>query len=360
MRYLLLFQAALLMVGVSALTDKPPVAPQANLASMPPPAGAGTQAKEPWKAFGDGEFAWRASGPLLAADKNAANPHVSIKDPTVVQHHGRWHLFATVRTESGKVDIEYLSFEDWQEAEKAPRHLLNLHDDYYCAPQVFFFTPHRRWYLVYQLADKNRKPPFGPFFSTTENLSDPASWSKPEPMMDNAPEKPKWLDFWVIFDADKGHLFYTSLDGRMWRCETKRSDFPGGWSTPQLALKADIFEASHTYKLKGMNRYLTIVEAQGKGRRYYKAYVADSLDGEWKGLADTIGKPFAGMENVRQDPAWTANISHGELIRAGVDEMMEIDPANVRFVFQGASDAEYRGNPYGQIPWRLGILEMVR
>lgn len=42
-----------------------------------------------------------------------------------------------------------------------------------------------------------------------------------------------------------------------------------------------------------------------------------------------------------------ANISHGEIIRAGVDEMMEIDPANVRFVFQGASDAEYRGKAHG-------------
>jgi len=31
-----------------------------------------------------------------------------------------------------------------------------------------------------------------------------------------------------------------------------------------------------------------------------------------------------------------------------------------RFVFQGASDTEYRGNPYGKIPWRLGILEMAR
>ncbi len=372
--------AALLIVGVatlvpwaacppvSALADKPlggargtpPVAPEANLASTSTPASGATRATEPWKAFRDGEFAWRASGPLLAADKDGADPQVSIKDPTFVEFEGRWHLFATARTQSGKVDIEYLSFKDWREAGKAPRHPLKLHDEYYCAPQVFFFTPQRRWYLVYQLADKNRKPPFGPFFSTTENLSDPASWSKPRPLIENAPEKPKWLDFWVIFDADKGYLFYTSLDGRMWRCETRRSDFPGGWSAPQLALQADIFEASHTYKLKGMDRYLTIVEAQGGGRRYYKAYVADSLDGEWKGLAETMVKPFAGLDNVQQAQPWTASISHGEIIRARVDESMEIDPANVRFVFQGASDAEYRGNPYGRIPWRLGILEMAK
>ena len=321
--------------------------------------GEGTEAKQAWRALRDGQFAWRASGPLLAGDKNAANPHVSIKDPTFVQYDGRWHLFATVRTQSGKVDIEYLSFKDWLEAGNATRHLLNLHDQYYCAPQVFFFAPHKRWYLVYQLADKNRKPPFGPCFSTTETLSDSRSWSKPKPMIENAPEKPKWLDFWVICDADKAHLFYTSLDGHMWRCETRKSDFPSGWSAPQLALKADIFEASHTYKLKGPNRYLTIVEAQGDRRRYYKAYVADQLEGSWKGLADTQSRPFTGLANVQQDKPWTANISHGELIRAGTDEMMEIDPSRLRFVFQGASDEEYRNNPYGQIPWRLGILELL-
>jgi hypothetical protein len=131
-----------------------------------------------------------------------------------------------------------------------------------------------------------------------------------------------------------------------------------GWSEPQLALRADIFEASHTYKLKGMEKYLTIVEAQGDRRRYYKAYLADRLEGPWKGLADTREKPFASQANIRQDSEWTASISHGELVRAGADEHLEVDPSNLRFLFQGASDAEYRGGGYGGIPWRLGILEM--
>jgi hypothetical protein len=312
------------------------------------------------KAFEDGRFAWRASGPLLAADQQAADPQVSIKDPTFVQDKGRWHLFATVRMQSGRVDIVYLSFEDWHQAAKSPRRVLGLHDQYYCAPQAFFFTPHRRWYLIYQLADKGRTPPFGPFFSTTQDISDPCSWTRPQPLMDHPPQDPKWLDFWVICDTEKAHLFYTSLDGRMWRCETRREDFPRGWSQPQLALRADIFEASHTYRLKGTGRYLTIVEAQGDNRRYYKAFLADRLEGPWSGLAATQDQPFAALSNVQQESPWTASISHGELVRDGVDEMMEIDPSRVRFVFQGASDSEYRGNPYGKIPWRLGILEPVK
>jgi hypothetical protein len=60
---------------------------------------------------------------------------------------------------------------------------------------------------------------------------------------------------------------------------------------------------------------------------------------------------------VKLKSKWTANISHGELLRSGVDESLEVDPARVRFLFQGASDPEYRGQRYGAIPWRLGILD---
>ncbi len=319
-------------------------------------------AQEAWQAFRDGRFSWKASGPLVDVGpaRNATDPHVAIKDPTVVLHNGAWHLFATLRMKSGRVDIEYLRFTDWAAANQAPRHLLGLHDQYYCAPQVFYFRPHKKWYLVYQLADKNRQPPFGPCFSTSDNLAEPTSWTKPRPMVTNAPAKPKWLDFWVICDGAKAHLFYTSLDGQMWRRETKQSDFPFGWSEPVLALRGDIFEASHTYKLKGRPEYLTIIEAQADRRRYYKAYLAQRLEGPWRGLADSLAKPFAAFANVQQDTEWTANISHGELLRTGVDETMEVDPARMRFLFQGASDQEYRGRGYGTIPWRLGMLEAKR
>ena len=319
-----------------------------------------SSAQDAWRAFEDGRFAWKASGPLVdvGPGRNAADPHVAIKDPTIVFHEGAWHLFATLRMKSGQVDIEYLRFTDWAEANQAPRHVLALHDQYYCAPQAFYFQPHKKWYLVYQLADKARQPAFGPCFSTSDNLADPKSWTQPQPMVTNAPAKPKWLDFWVICDEAKAHLFYTSLDGQMWRRETRKADFPFGWSEPVLALRGDIFEASHTYKLKGRPEYLTIVEAQGDQRRYYKAYLAQRLEGPWRGLADSAAKPFAAYANVQQEPEWTANISHGELLRAGVDERMEVDPARVRFLFQGASDPEYRGHKYAAIPWRLGMLEM--
>ena len=313
------------------------------------------------RALEDGVFSWRTGGPLLdAGGRDEADPFVALKDPSIVFHEGRWHLFGTLRMKSGRVCMQYLNFADWAQAREAPRAVISFTDSYHCAPQVFYFTPHHRWYLIHQLTDRARTPAMGPYFSTTTNLADPKSWSKPELMVTNPVTGQKWIDFWVICDAEKAHLFYTSDDGHFWRRETKLADFPFGWSEQVLALQGDLFEASHTYKLKGREQYLTIMEALAPGRRYYQAYLADRLDGPWRGLATTLEKPFAARENVAQSPAWTGSISHGELIRTGVDELMEVDPAHLRFLFQGVSDAEYRGAKYGGIPWQLGLLEMTR
>lgn len=313
-------------------------------------------------AWSTGEFRWRASGPLIdvEAQRAAPDPPVALKDPTIVFHDGRWHLFGTLRMKSGRVCMEYLNFTDWAQANVAPRELISFTDKYHCAPQVFYFTPHQRWYLIHQLANPENTPAMGPYFSTTTDLVDAKSWTKPQLMVTNPAPGQKWIDFWVICDAEKAHLFYTSNNGKMWRRETKLADFPLGWSEQVLALEGDIFEASHTYKLKGREQYLTIIEAQAPGRRYYKAYLADRLEGPWRGLADSLARPFAARENVQQSPEWAASISHGELIRTGVDERMEVDPENLRFLFQGVSEVDYRGSKYGGIPWRLGLLETAR
>jgi hypothetical protein len=309
-----------------------------------------------------GRFQWAVSEPLVSPAQRPADPCISMKDPTVVFHEGHWHLFCTIRSQKRTHQIEHLSFADWKDADKADRHLLPITDGYFCAPQVFYFTPHRRWYLLYQASDPTRKPALQPAFSTTANLADPASWTPPKMLFDRHPDNvAAWIDFWVICDADKAHLFFTSLNGQMWRAETKLDAFPSGWGKPAVVLRGDIFEASHTYRLKGISKYLTLVEAQGpNGRRYYKAYLADRLDGEWTPLAASHEKPFAGVVNTRPTGLrWTDSFSHGELLRAGVDEKLEIDPAHLRFLFQGVTDADRAGKKYGEIPWRLGLLRSV-
>lgn len=312
-----------------------------------------------------GEFHWKCSPPLITPAENAADPDVALKDPTMVFHEGKWHLFATHRRASGKVDMHYLSFADWKDADKATRHTLDFHDQYHCAPQVFYFTPHQKWYLIYQLADEKKALKFAPCFSTTTDIADPKSWTKPQPMIDTLPEggtKTKWIDFWVICDATKAHLLYTSDDGHFWRRETTKQNFPLGWSKPELLLqdtKEALFEASCTYKLKGRNQYLTIIEALGHGHRYYKAWLADKIEGPWKPLATTREKPFAATEQITPPVDWTASISHGELIRSSNDEMLEVDSNDLRFVFQGVDEPGYKAPKYGSIPWKIGVLDLI-
>jgi len=211
---------------------------------------------------------------------------------------------------------------------------------------------------VYQVSDPGRKPALQPAYSTTATLADAASWSRPALLFDKQPENvSRWIDFWIIGDEKRMYLFFTSLDGRMWRADTALADFPRRWSRPEVVLQADIFEASHTYRVQGREKYLTVVEAQAGGRRYYKAYLADRLDGAWQPLAATLEKPFAGPKNVRHEKeAWTDSYSHGELLRAGHDERLEIVPERLQFLFQGVSDEARKGKPYGEIPWQLGLL----
>jgi len=258
--------------------------------------------------------------------------------------------------------MEYAGFPDWSEAASARRVPISLDRTYHCAPQILYFRPWRQWMLLYQWTDGSRTPEeFGPAFSVLDDPGRPETLSRPVHLF---PRKPQgvdgWLDFWLVCDARHAYLFFTSLDGRMWRTRTRLQDFPRGWEAPVVALRADIFEASHTYRLKGQDRWLTIVEAQDGGRRLYKAYLASSLDGEWRPLADSRENPFASAANVEFAAGvapWTDSISHGELLREGADETMTLDPRRLRFLFQGCSAADRTGKEYGQFPWRIGLLE---
>jgi hypothetical protein len=307
-----------------------------------------------------GRFAWSASQPLVEPIHHGGDHCYSVKDPSIIRHNGRWHLFCTIRSKQRTHQIEYRSFSDWADANGAQPHLLDLTDGYYCAPQVFYFAPQKKWYLIYQVRDPSRNPSLQPAYSTTQDLADPKSWSKPTLLFDSHPDTVKmWIDFWVICDDQKAHLFFTSHAGWMWRSETTRDQFPFGWSKPEVVLRGDIFEASHTYRLKGQDRFLTLVEAQEGSRRYLKAFTAERLDGKWSPLAATKEKPLASLRNVRfEGSKWTDSISHPEFLRAGFDQNLEIDPDDLKILFQGTTSETPADKNYGRIPWKLGLLKL--
>jgi hypothetical protein len=308
-------------------------------------------------------FNWKSTGALIQPIRDADHDIVSVKDPTVVFYENRWHVYATTANTSSSWSMVYLSFKDWSEAANATQYYIDANPNlrgYHCAPQVFYFTPQRKWYLVYQ-----SQPPQ---YSTSDDLSKPDTWTAPKSFFAREPAivtenkgTGTWLDFWVICDETHCFMFFSDDNGHWYRSRTAKEDFPEGFGDPVMALqdtKENLFEASNVYKLKGSDKYLALIEAFGEGRRYFRSWTADSLDGEWTPLADTWEAPFAGQNNVSFDecsPAWTEDISHGEFLRDGYDETLTVDPCHLRFLYQGAERIT-TAREYSQIPWMLGLL----
>jgi endo-1,4-beta-xylanase len=225
---------------------------------------------------------------------------------------------------------------------------------------VFYFAPQRRWYLIFQGGD--------PLYSTTTDINDPKSWSKPQSFFAAPPEILRtptgggsWLDFWIICNKATCYLFNTGDNGRLYRSETSVEHFPNGFHNTTVVLQsanpAELFEASMTYKVAGAKAYITLVEAIGPQGRYFRAWTSDRLDGAWRPLADSPERPFAGAANVSfPGPIWSQGVSHGELVRAGIDQTLKIDPCKpLQFLYQGLAPGADPGN-YLLLPYRLGLL----
>jgi len=303
---------------------------------------------------------WKSTGVLIAPVSDETHNIVSVKDPTVVRYSNKWHVYATTANTRGSWSMVYLSFADWSDAADAKPYYIDNNPNlrgYHCAPQVFYFRPHKKWYLIYQ-----SQPPQ---YSTTDDLSKPETWTKPENFFDTKPASAPhlWIDYWMICDNTHAYLFFTGDNGRVYRSRTKIENFPKGMSDPEIVIEGprnDVFEGSMTYKIKDAGTYLTLVEAMTPAR-YYRAWTSDRLDGEWTPLSDanTWQKPFAGINNVTFEegvPPWTRDISHGELIRDGYDETLTIDPDNLQLLYQGR-DPAINGR-YDQLPYGLGLLSL--
>ncbi len=305
---------------------------------------------------------WKSTGVLVSPVSDETHNIVSVKDPTVVRYDNKWHIYATTASTRGGWSMVYLSFADWAEAADAKPYYIDNNPNlrgYHCAPHVFYFTPHKKWYLIYQSQH--------PQYSTTDDISKPETWSKPQSFFDTKPAGAPglWIDYHVICDDTHAYLFFTGDNGCFYRSRTKIEDFPKGMSDPEIAIRDqrnNLFEGSITYKIKGTDTYLTLIEAMSPAR-YYRAWISDRLDGEWTPVPDanTWQKPFAGINNVTFEEGvtpWTRDISHGEMIREGYDEKMLIDPNNLQLLYQGRDPAI--NVSYGRLPYRLALLTLDR
>jgi endo-1,4-beta-xylanase len=306
-------------------------------------------------------FAWSSSEQLIAPKSDATHDIAGIKDPSVVRYKGKYHVFASVASASG-YNLVYLSFKDWSQAGSATHHYLDrtaIGSGYRAAPQVFYYAPQKLWYLVYQTGNAS--------YSTNKDISDPNGWSAPRDFYPEMPEIIKqnigdgyWVDMWVICDSAHCYLFSSDDNGHLYRSRTTVRQFPNGFTHTVIAAQDSnryaLFEASNIYKVRGSKQYLMLVEAIGSdGRRYFRSWTSSGLAGSWSPLADSESNPFARASNVTfPSGAWTKDISHGEMIRAGYDQTLTIPACGLRYLYQGMDPNA--GGDYNSLPWRLGLL----
>ena len=293
---------------------------------------------------------WKAGPQLLGPGPAGSFDEVAVKDPSIVYFDNQWHLFYTARSQA-EYTTGYVAAVNLEDLKSAPHHELKMirgKSRYGCAPQVFYYQPQNKWYLVFQNRDSN----YQPAFSTTSNLNAPSSWSDPVTLL-KKDEKEKWIDFWIIGDKDHMYLFYTRLHRDIMIRTTTRKAFPEGWGPAQKVFSG-VHEAVHIYKAKGKGEYHMVYELNDDGERSFGLATARDLSGPWNKVTDEYATGGQIQYGTGQ-PVWTEMVSHGEAIRTGYDEFMEYDPDGGRWIIQGLKKSELT-EEYVQLPWKLGVI----
>ncbi|GAA5193645.1 hypothetical protein GCM10023322_56130 [Rugosimonospora acidiphila] len=339
--------------------------PSSQPPSSPPPSSAPPSSAPPSSPPAGGSmpstFRWSSSSALIAPRSDSTHTIAGIKDPSVVYYNGKYHVFASAANASG-YSLVYLSFTDWSQAGSATQYYLDrsgIGTGYRAAPQVFYYAPQNLWYLVYQTGNAS--------YSTNSDISNPNGWSAPRNFYPSMPSiisqnigSGYWVDMWVICDSANCYLFSSDDNGHLYRSQTTLAQFPNGFTNTVIAAsdanRNNLFEASNVYKVAGANQYLLIVEAIGSdGRRYFRSWTSPTINGSWTQLAATESNPFARANNVTfNGTAWTRDISHGEMLRAGYDQTLTISPCHIQYLYQGLDPNA--GGSYNTLPWRLGLL----
>jgi O-glycosyl hydrolase len=305
-------------------------------------------------------YSWTSTGPLISAQSDSTHSMIAVKDPSAVYYNGQWNVYATDVSSAGNYNMEYLHFTDWSQASAATPYFMDNtsgFSGYHTAPQVFYFTPQSKWYLIFQSPQ--------PQYSTNSDLTKPGNWTTPTNFFASQPSSvSNWIDFWVICDSTNCYLFFTGDNGNFYRSSTPIGNFPNGFNTPEIIAQDtsniyNLFEADNVYSVKGTGQYLANIEAIGSnGDRYFRAFTASSLGGAWTALGntDTYATPFLGMDNVTfasGASTWTNDFSSGGLLTS-YDQTDTVDPNNLQFLYQGVNPAS-KSVSYALIPWQLGL-----
>jgi alpha-L-arabinofuranosidase len=271
-----------------------------------------------------------------------------MKDFTCVHYNGKYIVYFTTVDSVGSWGGGMMTFTNWSDMATATQYQMPIGT---VAPTLFYFAPKNIWVLTYQ---------WGAQYLTSTDPTNPNGWSAPQPLYQG-----NSLDTTVICDSTNAYLFYAYDDGTIHRASMPIGSFPGTFTNSSIIMTdttANLFEAVQVYTVQGATpQYLMIVEAEGSAGRYFRSFTATNLGGSWTPLAATESNPFAGKNNVTfpNGNVWTADISHGDIVRNNPDQTQTIDPSNLQFLYQGWTYTPGLTN-YTQIPWRPGVLTLIQ
>jgi fibronectin type 3 domain-containing protein len=294
-------------------------------------------------------FKWTSTAPLATPQ----NGSLAMKDFTCVNYNGKYIVYFTTADSAGIWGGGMMTFTNWSDMATAPQHQMPVGT---VAPTLFYFAPKNIWVITFQ---------WGTQYMTSTDPTNPNGWSAPQPLYTGAS-----LDSTVICDSTNAYLFYAYDDGTIHRASMPIGSFPGTFTNSSVIMTdttENLFEAPEVYTIQGTTpaQYLMIVEAEGAVGRYFRSFTATNLGGSWTPLAATESNPFAGKNNITfpNGNAWTVDISHGDVVRNNPDQTQTIDPGNLQFLYQGFdpnSAASKAATNYTQLPWRPGLLTLIR
>jgi len=304
-------------------------------------------------------FSWTSTGPLISPKNDSSHNMIAVKDPSTVYYNGQYIVYASSVNSAGNYGMEYLHFTDWSQAGAATPYFMdsnpNIGSGYHTAPQVFYFAPQNKWYLIFQSGQ--------PQYSTNSDPTQPQNWSAPKNFFASQPSSvSNWIDFWIISDSTNVYLFFCGDNGNFYRSSTSLANFPNGFNTPVIVYtdsEFNLFEADNVYTVEQTGTYLADIECIGSdGHRFFRALSATNLGGTWTALGNTanLNTPFLGAHNVTFQSGvsnWTSDFSSGGAVIDGYDSTDSINLNNLTFLYQGDVP---NSDSYNLIPWQLALV----